>query len=167
MPGFPDEPLFPERSCTLQEDCLEVEGEIRRLLDSEPFAVLATQGDGQPYASLISFAITPDLKHLVFSTSRETRKYQLLSNSPPVALLVDDRSQRAPAINQISAVTITGKSRLMDYPATKWAALLLDKHPYLKSFLEAPSTVLVVVDIYRYFLVQRFQEVSEWNPNPD
>ena len=144
-----------------------MEEEIRRLLESETFAVLATQGAGQPYTSLISFAITPDLKHLVFSTSRETRKYQLLSNSPPVALLVDDRSQRAPAINQISAVTITGKSQLLNSPANHWAALLLDKHPYLKSFIEAPSTVLVVVDIYRYFLVRRFQEVSEWNPKGD
>lgn len=167
MPGFPDEPLFPERSCTLQEECLEVEEEIRRLLDSEPFAVLATQGAGQPYTSLISFAVTPDLKHLVFSTSQETRKYQLLLKSPPVALLVDDRSQRAPAINQISAVTITGKSHLLESPANQWSSRLLNKHPYLKSFLESPSTVLVVVDIYRYFLVRRFQEVSEWNPNPD
>jgi nitroimidazol reductase NimA-like FMN-containing flavoprotein (pyridoxamine 5'-phosphate oxidase superfamily) len=167
MPDFPDEPFFPERSCNLQEECLEVEDEIRRLLTSELFAVLATQGEGQPYTSLISFAVTRDLKHLLFSTSQETRKYHLLIKSPQVAMMVDDRSQRTPAINQISAVTITGKSHLLESPVNHWAALLLDKHPYLKNFLESPSTVLVVVDVYRYFLVRRFQEVSEWNPNSE
>jgi nitroimidazol reductase NimA-like FMN-containing flavoprotein (pyridoxamine 5'-phosphate oxidase superfamily) len=169
MPGFPDEPAYPERSCAIgEESCQEVKDEIKKLMDSEPFAVLATQGEGQPYASLISFAASPDLKHLVFSTSRETRKYNLLLNSRPVALMVDNRARKPPAINQISAVTITGKSYLAeDFQKQKWASLLLKKHPYLKSFIGAPSTALVVVEVYRYFLVRRFQEVSEWNPNQD
>jgi hypothetical protein len=82
--------------------------------------------------------------------------------------MVDNRSRKPAAINQISAVTITGKSSLAeDFQKQKWASLLLKKHPYLKSFIGGPSTALVVVEVYRYFLVRRFQEVSEWNPNQD
>jgi len=47
---------------------------IRRLVDSQPFAVLCTQGQGQPYGSLVAYAPTEDLANAVFATSKATRK---------------------------------------------------------------------------------------------
>ena len=40
-------------------------------------SVLATDDKGQPYTSLISYAITPDLKRVIFATPKDTRKYCL------------------------------------------------------------------------------------------
>ncbi|MCK7494095.1 MAG: hypothetical protein MZW92_24830 [Comamonadaceae bacterium] len=34
---------------------------IRRLLDGQLYGVLCTQGQGQPYGSLVAYAMTPDL----------------------------------------------------------------------------------------------------------
>jgi len=34
---------------------------ITRLIESQPFAVLCTQGQGQPYGSLVAYAVTEDL----------------------------------------------------------------------------------------------------------
>jgi len=48
---------------------------LRKLLRSQLLAVLSTQNQGQPYASLVAFASSDDLKSLYFATSRSTRKY--------------------------------------------------------------------------------------------
>jgi nitroimidazol reductase NimA-like FMN-containing flavoprotein (pyridoxamine 5'-phosphate oxidase superfamily) len=143
--------------------------EIRKLLDLENFAVLSTQGEKQPYASIISFTSTPDFKNIVFATPRETRKFSLLHKYDRVALLIDNRSSVPPSVNRISAVTVTGKSRILENKneLNKWKGILTEKHPYLKSFVDAPSTAIILVEVYRYFFVRRFQEVTEWNPNPE
>lgn len=160
-----DEPLCPPADSTCTPDFIDAKKDISNLLNTESFAVLATQGEGQPYTSLMSFKVTEDLKKIVFSTPQETRKFELLKQSDKVALLVDNRSQTPPSLNRISAVTITGKANIIPpEKAQKWADFLMEKHPYQKSFIFAPSTALVVVDVYRYFLVKRFQEVVEWSP---
>jgi len=54
---------------------------IKQILDSQRLAVLATQGDGSPYGSLVAFAATENMKNLLFATTRTTRKYaNLLKN---------------------------------------------------------------------------------------
>jgi hypothetical protein len=39
-------------------------------------AVLATVSDGQPYTSLVAFAMTTNMTSLVFATPRQTAKYR-------------------------------------------------------------------------------------------
>ena len=52
---------------------------LNRLLSTQKLAVLSTFGNEQPYASLIAFAAADDLKHIIFATTRATRKYANLS----------------------------------------------------------------------------------------
>ncbi|MDO8834221.1 MAG: pyridoxamine 5'-phosphate oxidase family protein, partial [Vicinamibacterales bacterium] len=59
---------------------------IRRLLDGQRYGVLCTQGQGQPYGSLVAYATTPDLDSAVFATQKATRKYRLLSECAPDAI---------------------------------------------------------------------------------
>jgi hypothetical protein len=42
--------------------------------------------------------------------------------------------------------------------------LLIARHPYLKSFVNAASCALFRVDAVRFLHVARFQEVSQWLP---
>jgi len=57
---------------------------LRELFVSQRLAVLATHDDdGQPYASLMAFAATDDLKYLLVVTGRPTRKYANLSADSP------------------------------------------------------------------------------------
>ena len=51
----------------------EMQDHIRALLESQPLAVLSTQRDGQPYASLMAFAHTEDLAMIVVATGTSTR----------------------------------------------------------------------------------------------
>jgi len=52
----------------MNKDRTETLNQIRDLFDSQSLAVLATQKNDQPYASLVLFAATPDLKEIVFLT---------------------------------------------------------------------------------------------------
>jgi heme iron utilization protein len=55
-------------------------------------AILATESDGQPYTSMIAYALTPDNKGIVFATPRKTRKYKNILKNNRVSLLIDTRS---------------------------------------------------------------------------
>lgn len=162
-----DEPMFTE-VVRCEKDCTtsEVEGEIRQLCQEQSFAVLATQGDGQPYTSLIAFATNDSLTGLVFATPVETRKYHLLTRNARVSVMIDNRANQPDSINRISGLTMTGVARIPKeaYEKAVWEELLLEKHPYLRGFVQSPGAALVVVDAVRYFYVRRFQEVFLWIP---
>jgi len=139
---------------------------IGRLIKRQLYAVLCTQGQSQPYGSLVAFAASEDLKSIVFSTPVATRKYRLLSECEHVALLVDNRSAYPHDLMQIEAVTATGRARVVAPSENfdRWAGLLIDRHPHLADFVLGKSCALVRVAIERYFHVGRFQEVRQWVP---
>jgi nitroimidazol reductase NimA-like FMN-containing flavoprotein (pyridoxamine 5'-phosphate oxidase superfamily) len=153
--GIPESPSLPER--------------IRRLLEGELYGVLCTQGDQQPYGSVIAFAATEDLLGVVFATSRGTRKYHLLIENDRVALVVDNRGAYPGELMKVEAITATGRARpLPPGPARdQHSTLLITRHPHLREFINAPSTALFRIDITRFLHVARFQEVTQWVPkNP-
>lgn len=139
---------------------------MRALCEDQSFAILATQGTDQPYTSLISFASTYDLKHIVFATPIQTRKYNLLKHNQKVSLLIDNRSNQPDSINRISALTAIGSVQILTEKEdiAVWSDLLIDKHRYLNNFINAQSTAIILIDVSKYFYVRRFQEVVEWTP---
>lgn len=159
-------PEFDERVSSSQQSEEPLSLRIRRLIDSQPFAVLCTQGEQHPYGSLVAFSMTEDLTAAVFSTPVTTRKFQLLSQSDRVALLIDNRSQHLDNMMNVEAVTATGKAKRVkegrDFE--HWSKLLIARHSYLSNFVLSPTVALFCIDIVRYFHVIRFQEVQQWIP---
>jgi nitroimidazol reductase NimA-like FMN-containing flavoprotein (pyridoxamine 5'-phosphate oxidase superfamily) len=141
---------------------------IRALLNEQPFAVLCTQGDSQPYGSVIAYAFSEDLDAVAFCTPVATRKYRLLSQCDHVALVVDSRCQHVDNMMEVEALTATGRAvRLESGPEyERWVERLIARHPQLRGFVTAPSTALFRLDVVRYLHVSRFQEVHQWLPNP-
>jgi len=162
----PDEPALSSDGITAEGNPQHVEAQIRALLGRERFAVLCTQGDDQPYGSVVAFAADESLLHAVFATGRATRKYRLLEACDRVALVVDDRDRHPDELMSVEAVTATGRAREMPAGGERdgWAKLLIEKHPGLAGFVTAPSTALFRVDVVRYLHVRRFQEVRQWVP---
>jgi hypothetical protein len=70
---------------------------------------------------------------------------------------------------KVGAVTITGKAQQLEAGPEfeKGARLLTARHPYLRSFVESPSTALFRIDAVRFLYVTRFQEVRQWTPASD
>ncbi len=139
---------------------------IRRLVEERPYGVLCTQGESQPYGSLVALAATGDLTTFVFSTPISTRKYRLLSECEHVALVIDSRSGAAEELMHVEAVTVTGRAHLVPRASEfdRWASLLTERHPHLAAFVHAESSALFRVEVVRYFHVCRFQEVRQWIP---
>ena len=150
---------------TTQRGSVSVPDRLQILDRTEDFAVLATDDQGMPYTSLVSFALTPDLKKAVFATPKDTRKYKNITSSHNTALLVDSRSRKKKGLMETEAVTIIGngspvkKGRMWD----GLAAMFTKKHPDLEEFIYSPSTALIVIDIIRCIHVSRFQTVSVWD----
>jgi nitroimidazol reductase NimA-like FMN-containing flavoprotein (pyridoxamine 5'-phosphate oxidase superfamily) len=143
----------------------EIQSKLTELFSSQKLAVLSTQYEGQPYASLVSFVATDDLKYLLFATSRSTRKYANLAADSRAALLIDSRSNRDSDFHQAIAATATGivdeiqgpeRDRLVD--------LYLEKHPYLDEFVNSPSNALMRLKVESYIMVRGFQDVVVLNP---
>lgn len=140
--------------------------QIAQLVREQPYAVLCTQGEGQPYGSLVALAVTDDLASAVFATPVTTRKYRLLCDCDHVALVIDSRSRSIEDMMQVEAITATGRARQVAPGAEfeREANLLVTRHPQLELFVRSPTTALFRVEILRYFHVTRFQEVRQWTP---
>ena len=135
---------------------------VKELFSSQRLAVLATQGQKQPYGSLVAFMSTADLKHLVFATTRATRKYANISNNPRVAMVIDNRSNRESDFHQAAAVTATGIVKEVEGSEKKsLLKLYLSGHPYLKDFVSSPTCALLRMDVETYYVVRQFQNVME------
>jgi heme iron utilization protein len=80
-------------------------------------------------------------------------------------LLIDNRENLASDFSNSIAVTATGVIKEVD-KSEKPAALqlFLTKHPYLKTFTQSPTCALICLQVDRYNLVRRFQEVMEYYP---
>ena len=144
-----------------------VEQMVRSLLASQALAVLATHGDAGPYASLVAIAATDDLKHLLFATTRATRKFANLQADARVAFLVDNRSNQAADFRDAVAATVRGRAE--EVQATErepLLALYLARHPHLRDFVASPTCAFLKVHVASYFVVTRFQEVMELHITP-
>ena len=138
----------------------KVVGQIAELMNTQRFAVLSTQQNNQPYASLVAFAVSTDLKHVYFLTPNTTRKYENLTANPKVAVLVNDSRNQAEDIENAASVTGTGVAHVV-VNGENQAALddYLQRHPHLKAFAAAPTTAFISITMNRYFMVNRFQNV--------
>jgi len=140
---------------------------IQDLINSQQLAVLCTQKDGHPYASLVAVAATEELDRIIFLTPMTTRKYDNLQACPNAAFLINNSENRAEDIYQAAAVTATGTVADVSEPEKQTLkTLYLARHPHLASFAAAATTALVCVNISRYILVNRFQNVFELKVTP-
>jgi putative heme iron utilization protein len=106
--------------------------EARRLIRAARAATLATQQDGQPFASLVTPATAPDLSILLWlSTLSEHTRH--LAREPRCALLFTGTAESA---NPQTAprVTVTGLAERVEEAALK--ARWLARHPYAQLYAD-------------------------------
>jgi general stress protein 26 len=144
------------------EKTAQLKRRLAELFNSQKLAVLSTHNAGQPYASLVAFATTQDLRHLLFATTRSTRKYANIKSDARVAMLMDNRSNRDSDISNAIAVTATGTTNEIDNKnRDPFLNTYLTKHPHLKDFVNSPSCALIRMKVDTYYLVSKFQIVFE------
>lgn len=140
---------------------------LEDMLQSQRLAVLSTAGPGgAPYGNLVSFAVL-DSGRLLFATTRETRKYGNLKGDDRVALLVDNRQNEEADFHAALAATALGRAvELSGEERERGIVRYIGKYPYLEDFVRSPSCALFRVDVERYIVVTKFQNVIEVSPYP-
>lgn len=140
----------------------DVKESIRRLLTNNSLAVLSTYDSGRnrPHASVVGFAVSKDLREVVFATPVNTRKFGCLRETPDVALLVDDRDGKPSDFHAASAVTIYGEAEIVS-DSSNLKSTYVNKFPHLEEFAHSPSCAFIRVRVKSFSLVHRFQDVTE------
>ena len=125
---------------------------INKIVNTQYFAVLNSVGEGQPYSNLVSFAITDDLKSLVFITDRNTRKYRNIKENNHLSLLIDNRTNQPSDITQAIAITVIGTAREEVTSRDRYQVIFLARHPQLKQFVDNPNSALILVTVSEYII---------------
>jgi len=135
---------------------------VQTLLNTQIQGVLATQREQQPYTSLMAFAVTSNLRHILFATYRATQKYTNLLANPRVSLLIDSRCNAASDYRDAVAISAQGQAHQVGVDRhAELLQLYLTKHPGLRDFVTAPDCVLLQLDVECYYVVSQFQNVAE------
>jgi len=133
---------------------------LENLLQSQRFSVIATQGEREPYTNLVAFINTNDLKHIIFATSKNTKKYTNLIKNSKISMLIDNRGNKPEDIRKASVVTAVGPADELKQDIDFYKNFYLKKHPYLRNFINLPDTVLINLKVEKYLFVNHFQNVK-------
>lgn len=145
-------------------DTMTVCEEIRAHLAARKLAVLATQSDGQPHASLMAFTPVDDIKRLVFATYRKTRKYESIIQGGRAALLIGSGIE--PFEQQRAGLIVTAHGNVFAAPINSAQSMLkshIQRHPEFEEFFSSPECALIVMEISDYQLVTSTDEVRWCN----
>ena len=135
---------------------------LKNLFQRQMLGVLATHNMAGPYVSLVAFAVTDDLRHLVFITSRSTRKFTNMTTNGNVSMLIDNRSNQAADFSQALAVTVIGHAvEVQVQQQPELLPLFLGKQPELESFTLDSAFALMKILVDRYIVVRGFSDVNE------
>jgi general stress protein 26 len=145
---------------------VQLEDRLRDLVLGQKLCVLSTHSGGQPYASLVAFAATDDLKQIVFATPKATRKYANIAADSRAAMLINNASNKVSDFRRAIAATAVGVVReVRRTKNSKLTKLYLDRHSHLKDFVQSPSCSVLCLDVHSFYVVERFQHVLELHFN--
>lgn len=103
--------------------------EVRRLIRAAGAAALATQADGQPFASLVTPAAAPDLSPLLWLSTLSEHTRQL--RAEPRCALLFTGEPNGPNPQTTPRVTLTGRAEPVEgAEAGALKARWLARHPY-------------------------------------
>ncbi len=136
---------------------------IEEIFKIRRFAVLATEGDGQPHASLIAVTPMEGFRELVFATYRNTRKYHNLANNGKVAVLVESININRSGLQE--SIVLTAFGHVEEIESIEKNIVLeahLERHPELLSFMKSEDCSLVRIKVDTYQVVRGIDDVEWW-----
>jgi len=148
-------------SDSMAQESSEIQDTIRCVLERNRLAVLSTQLNGQPHASLIAFTPLEGLRLLVFATYRSTLKYKSILEDRRLAILIEDREGDA-TMRSDQRLFLTAIGEAIQTPAEVRQVYIrthLARHPNLENFLTSPDCEFVLVAVHSYQVVSSIDDV--------
>jgi len=137
---------------------------VKNALQVSRFAVLSTESDGQPHASLIAITPAGEYRHLIFATYRDTRKYRNLVDNSKVAVFIDGREAVTSGLREGFVLTALGRAEEIGGAGHDTALRAhLERHPDQESFLRSADCALFRVTVGAYQVVGGIDDVRWWS----
>jgi general stress protein 26 len=114
---------------------------VAALLAEVQVAILVTQGDEWPTATMQAFAETPEFD-LLFIMNDATEKFQNLLKHPQVTVFLDAREKGKVESFEISRLLVQGVASEIERDSAEWDAMksvFLKKSPFEAPFFKFPT----------------------------
>jgi hypothetical protein len=138
---------------------------LEELLNSQVTGVIATEKDHQPYANLVAFSFTENLKKIYFATPMSTTKYRNLANNPHISLLIDTRKNNREDFTDSTAITVLGICKGLSGTIKDE---ILEIHslrlPGLREFLKNEMIAMMEIKVNKYIITNGLAATTEFVP---
>src|SRR5271166_3657657 len=118
---------------------------LAKLFEAQHVAVLVTQGDEWPTATLQAFGETDDLD-LIFIMNESAEKFQNLIKRPKASVLIDTRDTGDIPTFRVTRAVVQSIAREVTRDSEEWNSLkasFLKKNPFEAPFFNAPPLRMV------------------------
>jgi len=137
---------------------------IEDVLGASLLAVLATESEGKPHASLIAITPVNGCRQLIFVTYRNTRKFYNLQHNGKVAVLIQGEDPYKSGHQKSFALTAFGNAREILISEHEEAIQThLERHPDLENFMRGKDFALILITVDTYQVVRDIENVSWWS----
>lgn len=133
---------------------------IEAVLKTSGFAVLATEGNGQPHMSLIAITQFGNFRQIIFATYRNTLKYRNLSHNNKVAVLIESEYFNMKGLKESVVLTIIGHTEeINEAEKEEPYQAHLKRHPEMEAFMLSSDCVLIRVSAQSYQIVNGINDI--------
>jgi len=134
---------------------------LKSLFGARKTGVLATIDKlGKPYASLIAFSPSDDMREIYFTTRRNSHKFENILANPSVCMLIDDRKNSDDDI--VAALSVSASGPAYEVSENERNSLIDShsaRHPSLKEFSHEPDIALVRIAVLKYYIISNFEDI--------
>jgi nitroimidazol reductase NimA-like FMN-containing flavoprotein (pyridoxamine 5'-phosphate oxidase superfamily) len=134
---------------------------MKALAKEKDICVLATVAGIEPHCSLMAYATDDDCAEIYMVSYKDTHKYKNMTENSFVSIMIDTRDENAsPRLPGTKALTISGVFKRLDEEEKKAFVRrkLLERHPYLKEFLNQPDAEPFVIRVSSFLLLEGLTE---------
>jgi uncharacterized pyridoxamine 5'-phosphate oxidase family protein len=143
-------------------DKIHVIEKIAGILKDCKYAVLATEADGQPHASLVAVTWFEGFRQLLFVTYRGTRKHINILKNGNVAVLVESANNSTSLLHERSVLTAIGHAEEIELVENDGIFRAhLERHPDLLFLSQSKDCALIRISVHNYQVVYGIEDV-EW-----
>ena len=146
---------------------------VVKMLHSARLCTLATSNDLSPHLSLMNFSYYQEDEVIILTTQRATKKFDMISNNPEVALLINDfpmllDEEKKQLGGRTGSITLNGWAEALDDnnpSCNKYRNIHLSNknNKDYAQFIQGPDIAVIVVRINSARICDIHDKVIHWN----